>query len=117
MKCKIGDQVRIKPQYGRNEDPNGYAFNSDMRTFLGSVVTIVNSEMVCTPTYEYTRYQIKEDKQRWWYTEDMFDEKGKMTTEVLENKIAALELELERLKKMLPQVQKVGTDRKVVDLS
>lgn len=68
MKYKVGDKVRVRSDLKINEDYGLQAFVIEMSQYIGKVVTIQK-------TYS-NKYNIKEDKGKWYWTDEMFEESG-----------------------------------------
>ena len=75
MKYKVGDKVRVRSDLKINEDYGLQTFVREMSQYIGKVVTIQE-------TYS-NKYNIKEDNEEWYWTDEMF--------EGLENELTAEE--------------------------
>lgn len=74
MKYKVGDKVRVKRDLVINEKyGDGTLFRNDMARYEGQVVTI--SEIG-----DYS-YRIKEDNERWGWTDEMFEDVAEAPTD------------------------------------
>ena len=65
MKYKVGDKVRVRSDLEVNMDYGPQTFVREMSQYIGKVVTI-------SETYS-NRYNIKEDEDEWYWTDEMFE--------------------------------------------
>lgn len=112
---KVGDKVRVKPEYRRDEDPTDCIFVPPMRMFLNQVVTIESAARY----NGFMRYKIVEDGENWSYSDDMFVGTVSLLgeNEELKKRIARLEAENKLLRGHLQNNPIQGLGRKVVNLS
>ena len=73
MKYKVGDKVRVRKDLQNGTNYGDYMFVSGMDDYKGSVVTI--SEAFSSVCY------IKEDKEKWGWTDEMFEAEDELTAE------------------------------------
>lgn len=73
MKYKVGDKVRVRKDLQIGTNYGDYMFVSGMDDYKGSVVTI--SEAFSSVCY------IKEDKEKWGWTDEMFETEDELTAE------------------------------------
>lgn len=82
MKYKVGDKVRVRKDliagYHYGED----SFTSDMEKYAGKTMTIYSIVKNC-------KYKLKEDKEKWNWTDEMFEDVEGITILVKDNKVIA----------------------------
>ena len=65
MKYKVGDRVRVRSDLEIGAPYGDWLFSSGMNDYKGKVVTI-------SVTYQ-NKYRVREDKERWAWTDEMFE--------------------------------------------
>lgn len=112
MKYKVGDKVKVREDLEIGKTYGELTFSTQMREYKGQIVT--------TETADDDSYQIEEDNQYWYWTDEMLEDVEEENTiseemtigEVIDNLMNNPDIIIKNLTKLTEECQKVNEDLK-----
>ena len=113
MKYKVGDKVKVREDLEAGKTYGGSTFSIQMREYRGQIVTI--------KIVDNNSYSIEEDKQYWYWTDEMLDDVEEENTiseemtigQVIDNLMNNPDIIIKNLTKLTEECQKVNEDLKI----